>query len=206
MKYLKIFTNFMLDMEPLSFDERGRLFTAMLMYAENGTEPGLIGNERFLWGTAKKQIDAQSDSYKKLCDMNKRNRAKRDEPLPSVTDRDEPLRTDTKNYGPLQEKEKEKEQDKERLSIESRKKDAARFQPPTEEDVRQYVDEKKLPVDPGRFVAHYSANGWKVGKNPMKDWRAAVRYWATVDRKDHPKTAYRNSDLERLEIDLERVP
>ena len=202
MKYLKVFTNFMLDMEPLSFDERGRLFTAMLMYAENGAEPGLIGNERFLWGTAKKQIDAQSDSYKKLCDMNKRNRAKRDEPLPSVTDRDELLLTDTKSYGPLQEKEKEQEQDKETLSIESVKKEAPCFRPPTEEEVRQYVEEKHFQVDPGRFCAHYSANGWKVGKAPMKDWKAAVRYWEVADREKHPKSAYRNADLEKLEVQL----
>ena len=32
-------------------------------------------------------------------------------------------------------------------------------------------------MDPQRFVDYYSANGWKVGKNPMKDWRAAVRTW-----------------------------
>ena len=111
MKYLKLFTDFLQDVEPLSFEERGRLFTAMLMYAQDGTEPGLIGNERFLWGGAKKQIDAQSESYKKLCDMNKRNRTKRDEPSPSVTNRHEPLRTVTDRQGPLQEQ--EQEQDKE---------------------------------------------------------------------------------------------
>ena len=33
-----------------------------------------------------------------------------------------------------------------------------------------------------RFVDYYTANGWKVGKNPMKDWRAAVRTWERDDR------------------------
>ena len=28
-----------------------------------------------------------------------------------------------------------------------------------------------------KFHAHYEANGWKVGRNPMKDWKAAVRKW-----------------------------
>ena len=32
-------------------------------------------------------------------------------------------------------------------------------------------------MDAQRFVDHYTANGWKVGKNSMKDWKAAVRTW-----------------------------
>jgi hypothetical protein len=32
-------------------------------------------------------------------------------------------------------------------------------------------------VDPVKFHAHYTANGWKVGKNPMKNWKAAVVTW-----------------------------
>jgi hypothetical protein len=32
-------------------------------------------------------------------------------------------------------------------------------------------------VDPERFFNYYTSNGWKVGKNPMKDWKAAVRSW-----------------------------
>ncbi len=52
-----------------------------------------------------------------------------------------------------------------------------RFSPPTVEEVRAYCAEKGYAVDPDRFVDYYTSNGWKVGKNPMKDWRAAVRNW-----------------------------
>lgn len=38
-------------------------------------------------------------------------------------------------------------------------------------------------VDPDRFVDFYTSNGWRVGKNPMKDWKAAVRSW---ERKEKP--------------------
>lgn len=41
-------------------------------------------------------------------------------------------------------------------------------------------------IDPERFVDYYSSNGWKVGKNPMRDWKAAVRAWS---RRDSPKPA-----------------
>ena len=52
-----------------------------------------------------------------------------------------------------------------------------RFAPPTVDEVRAYCIERKNSVDPQRFVDYYSSNGWKVGKNAMKDWKAAVRTW-----------------------------
>lgn len=52
---------------------------------------------------------------------------------------------------------------------------------PTLEEVRSYCSQRTLegkpPVDPETWFDHYSSNGWKVGKNPMRDWRAAVRTW-----------------------------
>ena len=44
-------------------------------------------------------------------------------------------------------------------------------------DVRLYCLERKNSVDPEQWLAYYESNGWKVGRNPMKDWRAAVRTW-----------------------------
>lgn len=52
-----------------------------------------------------------------------------------------------------------------------------RFIPPTMDEVKEYCMEKGYAVDPQRFVDYYTSNGWKVGKNPMKDWKAAVRTW-----------------------------
>ena len=52
-----------------------------------------------------------------------------------------------------------------------------RFKPPTLEEVQAYCDERCNSVDAQRFIDYYTANGWKVGKNSMKDWKAAVRTW-----------------------------
>lgn len=52
-----------------------------------------------------------------------------------------------------------------------------RFTPPTLEDVKAYCIERGNNVDAQRFIDYYTANGWKVGKNPMKDWKASVRTW-----------------------------
>lgn len=54
---------------------------------------------------------------------------------------------------------------------------AKRFTPPTVEEVAAYCAERKNAVDAQRFVNYYESNGWKVGRNSMKDWKAAVRSW-----------------------------
>lgn len=58
---------------------------------------------------------------------------------------------------------------------------APRFTPPTVEEVREYCKLRRNRVKPEKFMSHYQSNGWKVGKNPMKDWQAAVRTWETSD-------------------------
>ena len=56
-----------------------------------------------------------------------------------------------------------------------------KFQKPSIEEVKAYVKEKGFNMDPEKFFDHYESNGWKVGKNPMKDWKAAVRNWEKGD-------------------------
>ena len=51
------------------------------------------------------------------------------------------------------------------------------FVKPTLEEVKAYCKERSNSVNPERFIDYYEANGWRVGKNPMKDWKAAVRTW-----------------------------
>ena len=54
---------------------------------------------------------------------------------------------------------------------------AKRFAKPNVEDIIDYCNERNNCVDAQKFYDYYSSNGWKVGKNPMKDWKAAVRTW-----------------------------
>ena len=54
---------------------------------------------------------------------------------------------------------------------------ASRFTAPTVEQVAEYCRERGNNVDPQRFVDFYISNGWRVGRNPMKSWQAAVRTW-----------------------------
>ena len=66
MEYLKIFVSFAEVIEPLNDSERGRLFVAMLKYAERGELPELKGNERFVWPIAKQSIDRTRDENERL--------------------------------------------------------------------------------------------------------------------------------------------
>jgi hypothetical protein len=62
--------------------------------------------------------------------------------------------------------------------------------PPTQEMAREYFLEISTVDDSENFVAHFTANGWKVGgKAPMKDWKAAILTWVNRSgtRKYSPK-------------------
>ena len=61
-----------------------------------------------------------------------------------------------------------------------------RFIQPTYEEVNLYCNERGNNVDAQAFVDFYTSNGWKVGNNPMKDWKAAVRTWEKRDNKKKP--------------------
>lgn len=56
-----------------------------------------------------------------------------------------------------------------------------RFKPPNLDEVKAYCTERQNAVDADKFVDYYTANGWKVGKNGMKDWKAAIRTWEKND-------------------------
>lgn len=60
-----------------------------------------------------------------------------------------------------------------------------RFVKPTAAEVLEYCAEKGYThVDVDAFMAHYESVGWRVGKNPMVSWRAAVTGWETREKKE----------------------
>ena len=98
----------------------------------------------------------------------------------------------------------EKEKDKE-IEIDNR----GRFTPPSVEQVREYCESRKNNVSPETFVDFYSSKGWMVGKNRMRDWKAAVRTWEKNERprKTNPALKYEQTpisedDFSKLVVDL----
>ena len=76
-----------------------------------------------------------------------------------------------------------------------------RFTPPTLEEVREFISTNGYTlVDAETFYNHYTAIGWKVGKNAMKDWRAAVRGWQSRERKNAPAVVEESTAPKRLQL------
>ena len=73
------------------------------------------------------------------------------------------------------ENESDSENDSENVN---EKKHIGRFTPPTAHEVREYVRESGHNIDVDTFIDFYESKGWMVGKNKMKDWKAAVRNWS----------------------------
>ena len=57
------------------------------------------------------------------------------------------------------------------------------FKKPSIEELLEYIVEANLGMDAQEFYDYYESNGWKVGRNPMKDWKASARNWARRDKK-----------------------
>lgn len=118
----------------------------------------------------------------------------------------------------MQDKTRKEETRKEKKRLEENKEEGeqapthpkARFLKPTLEEIREYCLSRNNYVDPERFYDYYEANGWKVGKNPMKDWRAAVRTWESREKSEAPKKTkkqeYSDEEYEAMCDDLENTP
>ena len=70
---------------------------------------------------------------------------------------------------------------------------AKRFVKPTLSEIEQYCIERNNNVNAEQFFDYYESNGWRVGKNSMKDWKAAVRTW---ERSEYRKHNYKKNSKE----------
>lgn len=94
-----------------------------------------------------------------------------------------------KNYSQYQQN--DTQSDKQVTSKRQPKKEGAsaprkNFVPPTAEEVKAYCLERNNSVDYQSFVNFYESKGWMVGKNRMKDWKAAVRTWEKSEKDKKP--------------------
>lgn len=72
------------------------------------------------------------------------------------------------------------------------------FKVPTLEEVRMYCEERKNGVDAQHFIDFYTSKGWMIGKNHMKDWKAAVRTW---ERNRKPDNRFKKPDKPKFDME-----
>ena len=68
-----------------------------------------------------------------------------------------------------------------------------RFEKPTLSEIKAYCIERGNKVDAQHFFDYYESNGWKVGKNSMKNWQATIRTW---ERSEYRKSNYKKNSKE----------
>ena len=91
--------------------------------------------------------------------------------------------------------------DKVNIKENNTKEKSSRFSPPSLEEVTAFCKERNNNIDPEQFIAFYESKGWKIGKNPMKDWKAAVITWERRWKEEHPeeeKCKYATSGFDTL--------
>lgn len=166
--------------------DRASAYDVICAYALYGTEPdmdSLPDSAAIAFEVAKPNIDASRRKAKsgKLGGISKQTEANR--------------KQTEANAKQEKEQEKEQEQDKEQmLSPPISPSRGTRFTPPTLDEVRAYCRERQNGVDPEKWYDHYTSNGWKVGKNSMKNWKAAVRTWERQEI-GPPKQAARSGNV-----------
>ena len=86
-----------------------------------------------------------------------------------------------------------------------------KFVKPTIEEITEYCKERNNKINPNTFYDYYESQGWKVGKNPMKDWKAYIRTWeknkyntSSSNKREQPLPDWANKEIEKEEITSEQ--
>lgn len=166
--------------EKMSNEQAGELIKAIYAYQK---DPDAVPEDpalAFVFELIKQQLDADSQRYKEACAARSEAGKKGGRPKANASDKKQMVSEESKKSKCFSEKAKkadnEYDNDLKENTIDGVKE--KRFAPPTLENVSEYCREMGYTnVDAARFIDFYTSNGWMVGKNRMKDWKAAVRNW-----------------------------
>ena len=149
---------------------------AIANYALYGEEENINGVAKSIFIMAKPQIDANNKRYLNGTKGGRSTTKTKPSDNQTIT-KDEPNENDNVN---------DNENDLKDVSPDgdNTKPSPKRFTPPTRQEAAVYCEEKGYKLDVDRFIDYYTANGWMVGINKMKDWRAALRNWNRSQRQE----------------------
>lgn len=163
--------------------ERRKVNTALLDYFFEGIEPkGLSKSGMKVFKGCEGRISKSRTNA-----ANVANRYSDSKPTNEPTNVD----TNSASEAPTElppEGERDREVDKEGVK---EKRNVARFRAPSPAEVSEYaqqyaatknLDLRAIDFDPEYFCDYYESNGWHVGKQPMKDWKATVRRWVRTSK------------------------
>ena len=163
-QYYETFENILEKIKDI--EEREHMRKTIINYGLYGTLPaGLSELEEMAWTICKDLIDQQHHRR----EVNAANRAgKKAEPA-----------TNEENIVPMQ---KLQPEEKPAQEIQQEKPKRKNFGKPTVEEIAAFCKEKNYNINAQQFFNYYESNGWKIGRNSMKSWQAAVQNWNIRDK------------------------
>lgn len=185
--WYKMFVRLESVFEAASNEAAGRALKASFVYARTGTVPDLDPVSMILFSSIRPSIDESAETFENISKRNRENIKKRW----ADTSKENPKkRENTKQYQSIPTVPDDTEDRSKKIEVRSKKiEDRERWtaspsisracaKPPTEDEAIEFFGtEGSSTQEAKRFYDYYTANGWKVGKNSMKDWKAAARNW-----------------------------
>lgn len=212
-------------MEELTDEEFGQFIRAYAAYVENGTEPDFIDRSmRMMWKTVKAFDEMNVQKYSSTSEARQQagrkgaeKRWKSDRKAIDANSKNSKCHfANSKNSLSVSESESESESAYKEISpngdikkganaqIPTPETKTARFHPPDMTEVKAYFAEKGgTNAQAERFFTYYESNGWRVGKNPMKKWKAAASGWISRDKEQ--ASGYNRKPTETVDDQLARV-
>ena len=179
--------------------EFAALVRAALSYGQNGIDPGFSGVHAALWSMIQAEIDRDDMRFQKSVWQKKYavhcREAKKNGKAPVSREEWEdlfeyhPLSSDIERY-PTPTPTPTPSPTPSSTAYKGGKPPKESFVPPTVEEVEAYITERGLSFDAVLFVNWYEAKGWMIGKNKMKNWKAAVNTWARKEDKGKLEKPY----------------
>ena len=200
--------------------ERLQVFDAIMAYGIYGTKTDLGGLAQLAINMIYNNIDDMKAKRQERAEKNRQNVLQRWQNNTNVYNRIQSNTNDTNGYelyhnvnvnvngnvngnGNVKkdiEVSNSIESNKDKKNKESVGKTRKRFIPPTLEELTEFCRQRNSTVNPVRFMAYYEANGWKVGRNGMKNWQQSVISWECRDREEG-KIAPTPTESVRIETD-----
>lgn len=191
-----LYTDYRRQFDLLTDAELGQLIRAVMDYVETGQPPDLPAGPQMAFAFISAQIDRDMKKYHEVVEKRraagsaggKQKASNAKQNIAGLANASTCKQTvanlpDNVNDNDNDIKKKDTKVSKEKS-----------FVPPSVENVREYCQEGGYKVDAECFVNFYESKGWMVGKNRMKDWKAAVRNWSRNDQKTSPKAGNRAID------------
>lgn len=187
LKYFPIYLRYARTLRSLRLDQLGLVLLAGIQYAEHGTLPEMDSEVTVAMGFICEDIDQAQLSYDETCETNRRNANQRWKPAVDAVAydgmRSHAVACDGSQCNVNECKEEEKKHSEHSMHADGQQVDSP-GRGPSLEEVRSFVRESGLNVDPDDYHEKRVRSGWrnKNGRYVGGDWQKDVRRWASYQK------------------------